>query len=183
MKTINNAPQHENHLDADEPRWFAVRTKFRSEKVALKQLEFNNVNAYLPIRNVIRKYGKKRRSTDLPLISSFVFVKITKSEYINVLKTEYVAGFLKFGNNLLSIPEHEIEMIRRLLGTDIEIEIENTELQKGDWVEVAIGPLLGLRGQLIQQEGKERFLVALTNSGYSLDIKIDKSILRKIEPL
>ncbi len=171
----------ENHLNDIIPRWFAVRTKFKSEKVALHQLELNKINAYLPIRQVMRMHSRKKQMVDLPLINSYVFVKITKSEYVKVLETDHVAGFLKFGKNLLSIPEREIDLIRRLIGEDIEVEIEDTSFHTGDWVEVTKGSLLGLRGQLVKEAGKEKFLVALTNSGYSLNISIDTQFLQKIE--
>jgi transcription antitermination factor NusG len=179
---VSNLASYENHLSESEPKWFAVRTRFKSEKVALKQLHRLGVETYLPIRQMTRRYGRKIRKVELPLINSFVFVRIKKNEYASVLETEYVAGFLKFGNNLLSIPEGEIEMIRRLLGEDIEIEVvvKEESYAKGDWVEVTKGPLLGMKGCLLNIQGKDKLLVELTNSGHSLHISIDTDLLRKI---
>ena len=171
----------ENHLTEAEPRWFAVRTRFKSEKLAFKQLSLKGLSAYLPIRNMTRRYHKKIRHVELPLINSFVFVKIRKSEYVRVLETEYVAGFLKFGYNILAIPEQQIDLIKRLLGEKIDIVVEPSGFQKGDWVEVTTGPLLGLRGQLVMIQGKERVLVELMNSGYTLQIAIDNYLLKKIK--
>ena len=181
MTTVKTEKEPENHLHESKARWFAVRTKFKSEKAALKHLEHNKINAYLPIRNVTRLYGHKKRTTDLPLINNFVFVKIVAAEYVRVLATENVAGFLRLGKNLLSIPEKEIDLIRRLIGEDYEVEVTENTLQIGDWVEVVAGSLLGLRGRLITEGGKEKFVVALTNSGYSLEITIDKNLLQKVE--
>jgi transcription antitermination factor NusG len=174
----------ENHLSETEPRWFAIRTRYKSEKLAYQQLEKNNIHAYLPLRESIKIYHRKKRVTDLPLINSFVFVKIIKREYIYVLQTEYVSGFLKFGQNLLAIPEEQINLIRRLLGENLDIDIEPSDkvFEKGDWVEVTTGPLLGLRGQLIMVKGKEKVLVELINSGYTLQISIDNQLLKKIPP-
>lgn len=172
----------ENHLSDTEARWFAVHTRYKSEKLAYKQLRFYGINAYLPIRHLVRRYTSKIREVELPLINSFVFVKIKKDEYVKVLQTEYVHGFLKFGQNLLSIPEAEIDLIRRLLGENIEVTaIEKDAMVTGDLVEVVFGPLLGLKGRLIQVQGKDRVVVELTNSGYSLQIDIDTHLLKKIE--
>lgn len=173
---------HESHLSETEPRWFAIRTRFKSEKLAHKQLISRHIDAYLPIRHLIRRYGRKKREIDLPLINNFVFVKIVKKDYLTVLQTEYVNGFLKLGHNLLSIPEVQIDLIRRLLGENVDIEVvENTGLEKGDWVEVTMGPLLGMQGRLVQMKGKEKVLVELINSGYSLEISIDNQLLRKMD--
>lgn len=171
----------ENHLSDTEARWFAVRTRYKSEKLAHKQLTFYGIDTYLPIRHLVRRYTRKIREVELPLINSFVFVKIKKSEYIKVLQTEYVYGFLKFGQNLLSIPESEIDLIRRLLGENIEVvAVEKDSMETGDLVEVVFGPLLGLKGRLINVQGKERVVVELTNSGYSLQIDIETHLLKKL---
>lgn len=175
---------YESHLSEEEPRWFAIRTRFKSEKLAHKQLLNRKIDAYLPIRHLTRRYGRKKREIDLPLINNFVFVKIVKKDYLTVLQTEYVNGFLKLGNNLLAIPETQIELIRRLLGENVEVElVESTGLEKGDWVEVTMGPLLGMQGRLIQIRGKEKVLVDLITSGYSLEISIDNQLLRKIDAI
>lgn len=179
--TVATQSNYENHLSETEPRWFAVRTRFKSEKVALKQLLSYQINAYLPIKTLTRRYSKKIRHVEMPLINSFVFVKITKAQYIKVLETEYVAGFLKFGQNLLSIPEEQIDLIKRLLGENIEVTANEEHFQKGDMVEVIAGPLLGLRGYLLNIQGKERVMVELTNSGFTLQIDVDYHLLRRID--
>ncbi len=180
MATQSNS---ENHLSETEPRWFAVRTRFKSEKVALKQLLSYQINAYLPIKTLTRRYNRKIRHVEMPLINSFVFVKITKAQYVKVLETEYVSGFLKFGQNLLSIPEEQIDLIKRLLGENIDVTANEEHFQKGDMVEVIAGPLLGLQGYLLNIQGKERVMVELANSGFTLQIDIDHHLLKKIDKI
>jgi transcriptional antiterminator RfaH len=171
----------ENHLHVSEPKWFAIRTRFKSEKIAHRLLKAKGINAYLPIRKLVRRYEKKIRYVDMPLINGFVFVNIIKKEYVQVLETEYVAGFLKFGQNLLAIPDEQIKLIHRLLGENIELDVHPTNLTKGDWVEVMAGPLLGFKGRLIQMDGKEKFIVDLVNAAHSLEITIDIHLLKKID--
>lgn len=173
---------NENHLDPTDPRWFAVRTRFRDEKMAFKMLSTYGVQTYLPIQKVTRRYGKKVRHLDLPLINSFVFVRICSHEYKTVLQTEYVSGFLKLGQNMLAIPDSQIELMRRLLGEGVELTVETTTAayQKGDWVEVTSGGLMGLRGILVNIQGKDKMLIELVNSGYTLQMSIDKSLITKI---
>jgi transcriptional antiterminator RfaH len=177
---VSNLKSYENHLDESESKWFAVRTRFKSEKVALKQLQRMGIESYLPIRQLTRRYGRKIRQVELPLINSFIFVKIKKQEYVHVLETEYVAGFLRFGNNILSIPESEIALLKRLLGEDIDLEVVEATYSSGDWVEVIMGPLLGMKGRLLNILGKDKLLIELTNSGHTLQISIETQLLRKI---
>jgi transcriptional antiterminator RfaH len=174
---------YNNQLHASVPRWFAVRLKFKSEKMVLKMLESKQIHTYLPLKPVVRVWSKKRRETDMPLIPSFIFVKIVVSEYVKVLETEYVSTFLKFGKNLLSIPEQQIDWIRRLL---LEDDIELVAHEKanayvaGDEVEVIAGGLMGMRGRLVKVQGKDRVLVEIDNSGYVLQMNIDIQFLKKM---
>lgn len=173
----------ENHLSADEARWFAVRTCFRDEKAAVKQLVKKGIECYLPIKKMTRRYGRRIRHVEMPLIHSFVFVKIIKTQYNEVLDTQYVTGFLKLGGNLLAIPETEIELMQRLLGENIDIAvvpIEERHWEKGDWVEVIFGPMLGYQGELVEVQGKRRLLVELSVLGHSMLVDVEAQYIKKV---
>lgn len=173
----NPLQQVENHLHETEPRWFAVKTKFKHEKMAFELLQRNQIEAYLPLRKLTRRYHRKVRHVDMPLIHSFVFVKVVKKQYISVLETEYVGGFLRFGQNILAIPEEQIQLLHRLTGEDIPMEVEPNEFREGVEVEVVAGALMGMRGRLVSFKGKETLEIALTNFQHSLLIDIDKKYL------
>jgi transcription antitermination factor NusG len=171
----------ENHLNDLQPRWFAVRTKFRNEKVALKQLLAQGVVAYLPIQTLVRQYARKKRTVEMPLINNFVFVKIVKADYTRVVQTEFVAGFVRIGQSLLAIPDAQIELMERLLAAKVEITVVPKGLFVGDKVEIAQGPLLGLAGTLVTIQGKTKMLVELTNFEHTIQLSIDKNLLKKLD--
>ena len=174
----------ENHLSTDEARWFAVRTCFRDEKAAVKQLVNKGIECYLPIKKVTRRYSRRIRHVEMPLIHNFVFVKITKNQYNEVLDTQYVQGFLKLGGNLLAIPDQQIELMQRLLGDNIDIAIvpaEDRYWEKGDLVEVTVGPMLGHRGELVDIHGKKRLVIELFTSGPSMLIEIEAQCLKRVD--
>ncbi len=170
----------ENHLSDTEARWFAVRTRFRSEKLAAKSLEAQNIEFYLPLKKSVKIYGRLKREVELPLIPSFVFVYIVKRQYISVLESNYAAGFLKIGNSLLAIKDEEIDFLKRLTDLPNDIAVEENGAGIGDLVEVAYGPLIGLQGKLIQFENRSRVAVSLFNSGVVLSISIEQKFLKKV---
>lgn len=174
------AEENENHLHQTEPRWFAVYTRFKSEKVVKRLLDAKNIESFLPLQSVTRRYTRKIKTYDIPLISCYIFVKIVKSEYVPVLETENVVKFIRFAKNLLSIPEAEINILRRIIGEQVEVEAEQGLLHEGDLVEVVGGKLTGLRGRLVERQGKKQMVVELETVGYSLKMNIDASLLRKI---
>lgn len=169
----------ENHLHATEARWFAVRTGFRKEKIVHKRLSSKGIISYLPLYKVIRRYERKVKHLELPLINSYIFVKISKADYVRVLETEQVHAFVHFSQNLIAIPENEIDTIRRVLGEDTEIAVIEEGYKKGDQVEVIGGRLTGLEGELIAGEGQKRLIIRLENIGIGLEVEIDAKYLRK----
>lgn len=175
---MSTTEKYENHLHATTPRWFAVYTSYKREKIVQKFLRVKGIEVYLPLQKITRRYVRKVKHLELPLINCFVFVKITKSEYIKVLETEHVLKFVHFSNNLLSIPDGEIQLMKRIVGEQFNYIIEPATFVEGEKVEVIAGELTGLEGKLISVEGRNRFLVELTNIGFSFQMEIDPSLLR-----
>jgi transcription antitermination factor NusG len=172
---------HENHLDDRIPKWFAVYTHYQREKMTAAPLGQSGVQVYLPIQTVTRRNVRKVKKVELPLINHYVFVKITKKEYTAVLQCPYVLNFVKFNKNLISIPEEEITLIKRILGEVEAVELDNAPFQKGDQVEVIGGNLTGLKGTLIEKENNKYLSVQLTNIGLSLNVSVAANLLRKIK--
>jgi transcriptional antiterminator RfaH len=170
---------YENHLHFDEPRWFAIYTRYKREKLVKKHLEEKGIHTYLPLRRYQRRHTRTRREVYIPIISCYVFVKIIHKEYVPVLETEHVVDFVRFSRNLISIPEEEITVLRRVIDEGIDIRIERNGLQPGDPVEISGGPLAGLSGKLLKRYSEKNFLIELENIGYSLQMQVDPAFLRK----
>jgi transcription antitermination factor NusG len=171
-----------SHISATESRWFAVHTRFKCEKYVQRLLEKRGIVAYVPLQQFTRRYLRKIKIIDKPLISCYVFVRIKEEEYIRVLETEHVVGFVKTGRQLIAIPETEIQILRRItLEKDLEIDISPKDFHTGDWVEIAAGNLIGLQGRVVQTAGKQQLLIDLETIGYALRLTLDAAILRKIQ--
>lgn len=178
---MNNSDNlYTNHLDSKETRWFAVYTKFRSEKFVTQQLRKRGVETYLPLITSTKRYKSKTRVTELPLINHYVFVKIKKEEYVSVLSTPGVVSFLKLGKGLVSVPEEEIQVLKRIVGENISLTLEDWIPYPGDEVEIIAGNLTGLKGYLVSQENNKNFVVQLSSLGLQYRIAID---MKNLTPL
>ena len=186
LQTTDNmstaALQYENHLDATEARWFAVYARYKREKMVAQRLQEKGIEYYLPLQRLTRRYTRKVKHVELPLISGYLFARITRAEYVRVLETQDVIQFVRFSRNLVSIPEREIEIIRRVVGEDIEIEIESSSFQLGDAVEIIGGQLTGLKGILMERRSGKNFVIELESLGYSLLMQVDPALLHRIRP-
>ena len=177
---LDTTSKTENHLHPTDARWFAIYTRFKREKTVLRELTQKGIEAYLPLQKILRQYGRKKKWVELPLFSCYVFVKITKPEYVPVLSTDGVVRFISFSQNLISIPESEIITIQRIVETQIPIEVQQRKFEHGDVVEVISGNLTGMRGILSEVHGKNKVLIELAHLGYTLKLEMPITILRKI---
>jgi len=173
-----------NHLDTNEEKWFAIKTKYKAEKQVVKQLLHKSVEAYVPLVNRKKKYGKKIKTYLIPLIYNYVFVRINKSKYLTVLEQQFVYEFVKQGKHLVSIPAFEIEMLKKIVGDEYSAISSDSHFTIGDLVEVVAGNLTGLSGRLIANSSKHNMLVELENIGNQFRIEIDTTLLvKKDSPL
>lgn len=169
-----------NHLHPTEPRWFAVRTRSKSEKLVRRMLEKKGVEAWLPLQRLLRRYTRSTRLTEKPLLNGYVFVRIVRDQYVAVLETEHVAGFVRFSKDLLAVPQAELDILRRIvLEEGLEVEAIPGALAEGDPVEISAGHLMGMKGRVVRVEGKRRFQIELQYLLHSLLITVDAAFLTK----
>jgi transcription antitermination factor NusG len=180
---VRTKNEPENHLHSTEARWFAVYTRYKREKVVAGWLEEQGIEQYLPLQRLKRYYTSKIKKVELPLISCYIFVKITKLQYVPVLETPEVVRFVHFRRNLIAIPDAEIEIMRRIVGdSSIEVVAAPSSFHPGAEVEIIGGQLTGLKGILLEQRSDKNFVIELESLGYSLHMQVDPALLRCIRP-
>jgi transcription antitermination factor NusG len=180
MKELKNISDPISHLHLKEKKWFAIYTKYKCEKFVVERLTNKGIEAYVPLISKTKRYTRKTKHYKVPLINSYAFVHITRSEYVRVLETEYVMGFLKQRKNLISIPDDEINILRRIVGEIELVDINPLSYDIGTPVEIIGGNLTGVKGKLIKRQGKNEFVVELHTIGYQLQMIVDKSMLRPL---
>jgi transcription antitermination factor NusG len=174
-----------NQLHESEPRWFAVYTRYKREKMVCKRLLNNNIEIYLPLQQVTRYYTRKIRRTELPLISCYIFVKITRKGYVPVLEDPDVLYFVRQKSDLISVPEREINILKAVTGEGIPVEVlPSTGIPEvGDLVEITQGRLYGIQGTLIEQKNNRFVVVELERLGFTLRMQVELDKVRKVQAL
>ena len=173
MKLMNN-PLTDN-------KWYVVYTCFRHEKSAMNALLRLGIEAYVPVLNKTKRYKRKIKHYEIPLISHYVFVRLSKTDFKQVIQVKDVIRFLGTGKNPSIIPDHEIQMLKAITGDLADIELLPFDPEEpGQSVEIIGGALTGLKGKVIKSMGQDRLLVEFQNIGYSLSIEVPKHNLKAI---
>ena len=133
-----------------EKKWYAVYTRPRAEKLVHRRMEQEGVEAYLPLQKTLRVWTDRKKMVEKPLLSSYVFVKITKKRIPTVFRMEGIVKFVTFEGIPISIPQNQIDNLRLLIDSEAELEVSSEIFEKGDNVVVIAGSLTGLTGELIK---------------------------------
>jgi transcription elongation factor/antiterminator RfaH len=164
-------------MTSSKPNWYAVYTLPKMERKIHSELVNQKVTSYLPMQKVCRKWSDRIKELRIPLFPNYLFVQIQEKERGDVLKVSGVTRFIKFDGRPVVISDNEIETIRKLECSDIEIE---AGFVSGDRVQVVQGPFVGLEGILFRKKGKERFGVVLNGLRQYLSLEICVNLLRKL---
>ena len=153
--------------------WHAVYVKSRTEKKAQAELQFKNIESFLPLQRKLRQWSDRKKWVEIPLISGYLFVKICRKEYDFVLQSDYVVSYVRFEGVAAVIPENQIDNLKLMLKQDnLDIEILHETFAPGQMVDVVAGPLIGLRGKLVRIKGKNKVAVELEQLGYAALVEI-----------
>jgi len=158
-------------------QWYPVYTNPRAEKKAYEHLVKKSIEVYLPLKKTLKQWSDRKKWVQEPLITSYVFVYIKISEMAAVLTTPGISRFIYFSGKVATMPEMQIERIKRLLQTDNPFSITTKQFEKGKMVEVTAGPLKGLTGELIEYQSQKKILLRLSPVGESLLVQISPDII------
>ena len=143
------------------PAWHAVYTRSRSEKRLMEQLLARGIEAYVPLRRVMRQWSDRRRLVLEPVIRSYCFVRVDGSVYFDVLNTPGAVRYVGFSGKPAIIPDRQIEMLKVITGTEVEAECLPDTFRPGRQVVVTAGPLRGLRGELVTVSNRKKVMVRI----------------------
>jgi len=173
-KSVTKAEKPDKH-------WYAIYTHSRAEKRVESRLAENGIETYLPLQKTLRQWSDRKKMIEKPLISSYVFVRVTPKDFFTVRTTDGVVKFIMLQGKPVVIPEVQITNLRILCGSDVEVAVSSDVYAKGDMVEVIYGSLTGLRGELIRVGRKHKVVIRIIQPGMNLTVDIKTTSIRKLE--
>jgi transcriptional antiterminator RfaH len=166
-------------MSENERFWFAIKVRPKCEKLVRDRLLDKGVPNYVPIQIKVRHYTRKVKKVELPLLKGYVLVNAILEDYLPIIGTEHVLGFLRSDRAPAVIPEKDIELLRRVEGSaHAANSIPLNELQAGAMLEIIGGDLTGMTGRMVSIKGKELISVELIHLDTAILLDIDKKYLR-----
>lgn len=144
-----------------EPRWYALNTRSRHEKVVRDQLGQRDIDTFLPVCESWRQWKDRKKKVELPLFPGYCFARFPLVDRVRVLSVIGVAGLVSVNQRPEPIREEELAAIQQLVATRLQYD-PHPFLEEGMDVEVVRGPLTGVRGKLLRKDRVTRLVLAVT---------------------
>lgn len=158
--------------------WHAIYVHSRAEKKVHSELARKEIESFLPLQRRLRQWSDRKKWVEMPLISGYVFVRITRKEYDAVLQIDNVMQYVRFEGKAAVIRDQDIEVLKRMLGqSELEVEITSDELKPGMQVEIISGPMMGVRAELVSFRGNNKVALRVPPLGFTVLIESPGSSL------
>ena len=170
MDSSQLAPKH----------WFAVFTISRHEKRVDEHMRVRAIESFLPL------YEKERHWKDgskgmlqLPLFSSYTFVRISHRERMPVLKVPGVIAIVGGGPQPFPVPDSYIHFLRESIR---ERKIEpHPYLITGARVRIRSGVMAGMEGVLLRKKNFFRVVLTLEMIMKSITVEVGTEDIEPVD--
>lgn len=161
-------------IESVVPKWYAVHTRARHEKVVAQRLQDGGLTAFLPLVTEVRRWSDRKKSVELPLFGCYVFVRLapTSEERMRVLRIDSVLNFVGIRGQGTPIPDPQIDAVRTLIEEQMPWST-HPFLKIGQRVRIRSGALSGLEGILVSRNGDRTLVLSVDAIQRSLAVRIE----------
>ncbi len=159
---VTSKIEEEDVLVSENPskNWFAVYVWSNQEKAVEHHLRMKEIETFLPLQTVLRRWKNRvTAKVELPLFTSYVFVKIARTQCTRVLEAPRVHSIVGNGREALALPEAEIEAFR--LGLSERQADPHPFLNVGTMARIRSGALAGMKGVVVRVNSQLRVVLSV----------------------
>ncbi|MDX9748749.1 MAG: UpxY family transcription antiterminator [Paludibacter sp.] len=156
-------------------QWYVLYTTPRAEKQVEQRLMATGLEVFLPVHLCPRKWADRVKMIEVPLFSSYIFVKTTDPELRKLLKIPGVVRIVYHSGVPAVIRENEINAIRTFLDKAKEKELIH---ELGEDLLIACGPLKDISGK-VKKINKSHLLLYIEQLGCSVCVAMNQVVKSK----
>lgn len=146
--------------------WYALYTESRQEKKVATRLAQLGIEVYCPLIIQERQWSDRKKKVEVPLLSSYVFVRLEPNEREKVFQVSGVVRYLYWLGQPAIIKDAEIETLQRWL-QDKVVSFEIVGIQPGTLYEIPSGPFIGQKG-IVDKVDKSQIVLILEELGVKI---------------
>lgn len=158
--------------------WSVAHTLPRQEKALAEALVMSGVPCFLPLISHVRFYGHRKRTVEIPLFASYVFVFGTVEQSRDALRTKRVVQMLAVADQTRL--DNELSQLDRAIAGGATLD-PYPYLEVGKRVVVVRGPFQGIEGLIDERKSVGRLVLNVSLLGRATSLEIDSSLLEPMD--
>jgi len=147
-------------MTLETPRWYALRTRSRHEKLVRDRLAKQRIEELLPTVVRLSQWKDRKKKVEWPLFSGYCFARFLWQDRLTILKIPGIVDIVGGGLRPQAIPDEEIEALKTLMHSTLPYD-SHPYLREGMTVEVVRGPLQGVKGILLRKANRFRLVLGV----------------------
>ncbi len=160
--------------------WYVIYTSARAESKVAERLSLSNIPYFYPTLRKLKQWSDRKKWIEEPLFRSYLFVYINEKQYYEVLNIPGVVKYVSFGGKAAIVSPKEIEQLKLLIEGASDLEVIDDLLLAGETVELIAGPMMGLKGELVEFRGNSKIAVRVDYLEKSILFNVPKNYIRKV---
>lgn len=154
--------------------WYLVHTKPRQEKCALRNLQQQGYQCYLPILRSEKLRQGLLTVVDEPLFPRYLFIRLSLGDsarsWAPIRSTKGVSRLVSFGIELPRVDDDLIELLRL---QEVSVQAEPKRLfRPGERVRLTEAPFVGIEGIYQMADGARRIMVLIEISSKPVAVRV-----------
>lgn len=184
------SPSESKPQSSDTRRWYIARVMPRAEKTSRDNLLKDNIEAYAATQWQVSVWrnGRKKK-IEKPVITQYIFVRVTEEERLRIVKLPYILSFLtnragtanEYGRLPLStISDEEMRTLKEMLNGNLPVNFTDSGFSIGEKVSL-VGWAEDIEGEIVRLHGSKTNCIGVRiNQLGCAYIEVKPSMLKRI---
>ncbi len=168
------------HDLSSDRHWYAIYTRSHFEKKVYQELQESKFQAFLPLIKEYRAWSDRVKRVSVPLIPSYVFVKLDRKSIPSINYCPGVVRIVTFENKPCEVREVEIHLLEQIMTHGIPVQ-HVLSYTVGDSVRIIRGPLKGWEGNIETKKGQSRIVLQISSIAQSISVEVGLGDIGKAE--
>lgn len=155
--------------------WFILVVKSRNELKVSERLTELGIEVYCPTVKELRVWSDRKKTIEVPLFKSYVFICLTERERQSVFTVPGVLRYLFWLGKPAIIRDEEMETLQKWLSHDDVEEVSIAKIKPGEEHIINYG-ILKNKTAIIQEVGKTRVKLTVRGLGMVINLSIKELV-------
>lgn len=171
-RAITKKEYHMNKL------WFVLYTRSNCEKKVSELLTKRDIENYCPLNKVYRQWSDRKKIIDMPLFSSYVFVRVFEKDLEGLKSiTSNIVNLVYWLGKPAVVKDQEIDNIKFFLNEYGNVKLEKRNVDINEEVIITRGSFYNQHG-IVRTVKNNSVVVSLPSLGYSMIAEIPISNIK-----